>query len=125
MGLQIRGEYPMEWGYIAEGTKIAAGWKCIRCGHKHEPMAGYGLTVHHFNGDKSNCNWWNLMALCQRCHLVIQGRINPEQPYIFKHSEWIRPYVAGFYAWKYLNQNLSKEEVAERLDELLKLERLA
>src|SRR4051794_10918510 len=33
------------------------------------------LTVHHLNGDKFDCRWWNLVALCQRCHLQIQGKV--------------------------------------------------
>ena len=47
------------------------------------------------------------------------------QPYIFEHSEWFKPYVAGFYAWKYLGVDLSRDEVLSRLDELLDLERVA
>jgi len=48
-----------------------------------------------------------------------------EQPYIFEHSAWFRPYVAGFYAWKYLRQDLKRSEVEKRMDELLSLERIA
>jgi len=47
-----------------------------------------------------------------------------EQPYIFEHSAWFRPYAAGFYAWKYLHQDLSREEVMKRIEELLALERM-
>lgn len=83
------------------------------------------LTVHHLTGQKNVCEWWNLLAVCQRCHLIIQGRVNPDQPYMFEHSEWFKPYVAGFYAMKYLNQTLTRGEVMQRLDELLALERLA
>ncbi|GAH88897.1 unnamed protein product, partial [marine sediment metagenome] len=32
------------------------------------------LTVHHLDGNKANCEDWNLAALCQRCHLR-KGRI--------------------------------------------------
>lgn len=81
-------------------------------------------TVHHFTGDKADCGWANLLALCQRCHLTVQSRVNPNQPYMFEHSEWIRPYVAAFYAKKYLGLTLSREEVTARIDELLALERL-
>jgi hypothetical protein len=42
-----------------------------------------------------------------------------------EHSEWFKPYVAGFYAHKYLGLALSRDEVEARLDELLELERLA
>jgi hypothetical protein len=80
------------------------------------------LTVHHLTGAKLDCRWWNLPALCQRCHLEIQGRVRMERVYILPHSEWFRPYVAGYYAWTYLREDLSREEVTARLDELLALE---
>jgi hypothetical protein len=81
--------------------------------------------VHHFDGNKSNNAWWNLMALCQRCHLSIQGRVNPFLPYFLEHSPWIRPYVAGFYAWKYEHQMLTRKQVEQRQSELLDYELLA
>ena len=83
------------------------------------------LTVHHMDGNKANCAWWNLLSLCQRCHLTIQCKVNPEIPYFLEHSAWAKPYVAGFYAKKYLGQDLSRPEVEGRLEELLKLELLA
>lgn len=99
------------------------GNKCIRCGSPSVP--GRILTTHHFNGDKSNDSWWNLLALCQVCHLHIQGKVDPEVPFFFEHADWLKPYVAGFYAWKYLGQNLTEFEVYARLDELLSCERRA
>jgi hypothetical protein len=83
------------------------------------------LTVHHLDGDKANCRWWNLAALCQRCHLQIQGKVQMARVWPWEHSEWMKPYAAGFYAHSYLGQDLSRIEVVERLDELLGLERLA
>jgi hypothetical protein len=80
------------------------------------------LTVHHLNGMKSDCRWWNLVSLCQRCHLQIQGKVVMERVWPWPHSDWFRPYVAGWYAWSYLGQDLSREEVEARLDELLALE---
>jgi len=82
-------------------------------------------TVHHLDGNKANCVWWNLLALCQRCHLTIQSRVNPQQPYIFEHDEWFKPYAAGFYAKKYHDQEITREEAMNRLEELLAIERLA
>ena len=82
------------------------------------------LTVHHLDGDKLNCRWWNLTALCQRCHLTIQGRVRMERTWPWEHTEWFRPYVAGFYAWTYLREDLTREETLARLDELLGLERV-
>jgi hypothetical protein len=48
--------------------------------------------------------------------------VNPENPYFFEHSEWIKPYVAGFYAKRYLGEDLTREQVMMRLPELLALE---
>jgi 5-methylcytosine-specific restriction endonuclease McrA len=121
----FKGKYPSDWKALATACKDAAGWKCIRCNHPNDLPSGHVLTVHHFNGDKSNCEWWNLLALCQRCHLSFQGKVNPETPWMFEHSDWLKPYVAGFYAWKYEGQNLTRSEVEARLNELLNLERVA
>lgn len=81
-------------------------------------------TVHHLDGNKSNCVWWNLLALCQRCHLTIQSRVNPEQPYMLEHSEWFKPYVAGFYAHKYERRTITREQAVAEMDQLLTHERL-
>lgn len=82
-------------------------------------------TVHHLNGDKSNCLWWNLLALCQRCHLTIQARVNPQQPYMLEHSDWFKPYVAAFYAKKYEGRDITREQAVAEMDRLLALERIA
>jgi hypothetical protein len=79
------------------------------------------LTVHHLDGNKLNCRWWNLCALCQRCHLTIQGRVKMHRPYFLEHSDWFKPYAAGFYASSILGEELSREEVVVRLEELLSL----
>lgn len=82
------------------------------------------LTVHHLNGIKADCRWWNLAALCQRCHLTIQGRVRMEQLFPFEHSEWFKPYAAGYYAHAYLGEDITRDEASERMDELLALERV-
>lgn len=56
------------------------------------------LTVHHLDISPANCAWWNLAALCQRCHLSVQARVVMDRPYMFEHTEWFKPYVAGYYA---------------------------
>ena len=99
------------------------GNKCIRC---HSPsVPGKILTVHHFNGDKANDSWWNLLALCQVCHLQVQAKVDPETPYFLEHADWLKPYVAGFYAWKYEGNQITMEEAVKRMDELLKHEQMA
>jgi hypothetical protein len=80
------------------------------------------LTVHHLTGNKADCRWWNLAALCQRCHLQIQGRVRMERTWPWEHSEWFKPYVAGYYAWTYLGEDLDRQQTEARLDELLALE---
>ena len=92
-------EYPKNWKEISLRVKEEAGWKCIRCGHPHDPKAGYVLTVHHLDLSPANVSWWNLAALCQRCHLQIQIKVIMERPWMFEHSEWFKPYVAGYYAF--------------------------
>lgn len=98
MPRKSKGQYPKDWPEIAERVKEEAKWKCIRCGHAHEPKAGFTLTVHHLDMDPSNNAWWNLAALCQRCHLTVQSKVKMERPWMFEHTKWIRPFVAGFYA---------------------------
>ena len=118
-------DYPPDWQQIANVTKADADWRCIRCDHENSYATGHVLTVHHLDLDKANCKWWNLVALCQRCHLSIQARVVIERPWMFEHTEWFRPYAAGFYASTVLGEELTRAQVEERLDELLDLGRVA
>lgn len=93
---------------VASGKQIEAQWRI--------------LTTHHLDGDKGNDEWWNTLALCQRCHLEIQGKVDPRIPWFLEHSPWFKPYVAGFYAHKYEGRNIAREEAMARLDELLAYE---
>lgn len=94
-------------GTVNSGHEVEAQWRI--------------LTVHHLDEVKLNCRWWNLAALCQRCHLTIQGRVKLHRPYFLEHSEWFRPYVAGYYALRFLGEELDRAAVLARLDELLAL----
>lgn len=118
----IYNQYPENWKEIATRVKDEAGWKCIRCGHAHDTPAGYMLTVHHLDGNKSNCAWWNLVALCQRCHLSVQARVVMERPWIFEHTKWFKPYVAGYYAFTHWMRN-DKPFVIANMETLLDLGR--
>ena len=83
-------EYPPNWDEIAQQVKEAAGWRCEHCDRPHDPAAGYTLTVHHLDGDPTNCSPENLVALCQRCHLHWQGRWKPGQTVMeFARPEWM------------------------------------
>ena len=90
--------YPENWDEIAKRIKEEAGWKCVRCGHPHDPENGYCLTVHHLDLDPQNNAFWNTPALCQRCHLKIQAKVVMGQVWMFEHTEWFKPYAAGYYA---------------------------
>ena len=139
-------DYPPNWPEVTKAVKEAASWRCVRCGHPHELPAQHVpcdekcdasrhpgglndgrqriLTTHHLDGDKHNLAWWNLVPLCQVCHLIIQAKVVMEREYMFEHSEWFKPFVAGWYARRYLGQNLSRDEVMQCLDDLLSLERV-
>lgn len=121
MSTRFKGAYGSEWKAIARSVKAEAGERCVRCQHPHDPAGGYCLTVHHSDGDKSNNAWWNLLALCQRCHLSIQARVIPERPYLFEHSTWFKPYVAGFYAQYYGGESITRAEAEAHLDRYLAL----
>ena len=118
-------DYPRDWPEIARVVKKAAAWRCIRCDHSHDIASGHVLTVHHLDGDKANCRWWNLAALCQRCHLYIQGTVKMDQPFFLEHTDWMKPYAAGFYAFKYLREELPRDQVEAWMEELLALECVA
>ena len=45
-----------------------------------------------------------------------------ERAYDREHSDWFKPYAAGWYAWRYLGEELDRDETMARLDELLALE---
>ena len=93
------GEYPADWEEISHRIKAKHNYCCERCGRPHDPKKGYTLTVHHLDLDKSNVEDWNLAALCQRCHLVIQGRVFMPQSFMFEHTDWMKPHVEGYYKW--------------------------
>ncbi len=123
---RFRGEYIADRKALHNAVRAAAGNRCIRCFHPEgdtpaqhvpcderctHPQDGKMriLTVHHMTGDKANNRWWNLLALCQSCHLTIQGRVIPERPWLFEHSAWFRPYACGFYAWYYAGIEITRE----------------
>ena len=92
-------DYPANWNEIAERIKAKAGGRCERCKHPNDLPSGHVLTVHHLDGNKANCEDWNLAALCQRCHLAIQARVKMDQFFfdeILPVAEWFKPHLAGY-----------------------------
>lgn len=135
--IEPRNDYPADWPEIARQVKDRAAWRCIRCGHpnetptvrahcdefcRHHPDGKQRmLTVHHLNGDKADSRWWNLLALCQVCHLTIQARVMPDRPWLFDHSSWFVPYVCGFYASYYGGFEITLQEARADPERWLKL----
>jgi len=85
--MNFTNDYPKNWPDIAREIKRKANFKCENCGHKHSPPTGHTLTVHHLDGNKSNCDYTNLVALCQRCHLHVQATYLVGQQFMFK-PQW-------------------------------------
>lgn len=93
---RFKGTYPPSWTKeFRDGFRAERGNTCERCKHPHNPEKGYALTIHHLDNNKSNCEEWNLAALCQRCHLHIQNKVDMFQEYAFEHSAWMKPHVEG------------------------------
>jgi hypothetical protein len=92
--------YPQNWDELAAAVKADAGGKCERCGHPNEVVTGYVLTVAHLDhrlGDER----WNLAALCQRCHLKYEHRIDFRQRYFLPlMSPWFVPHYRGYLLWR-------------------------
>lgn len=96
-------DYPDDWPEIARRIKEQAGWECERCGAPHGETPNV-LTVHHLDGDKSNVHEWNLAALCQRCHLAIQNKVDWFQDTLTGvHTEWMVPHIEGYNEWAEAN----------------------
>jgi len=81
--------YPDNWREISAGVKKAAGWRCEHCGHGHDRLSGHVLTVHHLDADPSNNAAYNLVALCQRCHLHLQRLDVGRQGWLFGMPGWL------------------------------------
>lgn len=97
--MKNKNAYPKNWPEITTRIKQKAHWKCERCGHNNDSTTGHVLTVHHLDGNKMNVADWNLAALCQRCHLRIQGRVKMDQLFmldILPVSGWFKPHYEGY-----------------------------
>lgn len=115
--------------HLKHEVRQRAGNRCERCGHpyecgkhgdgewspcdehcRHGPEPDHPwklgeeahwriLTVHHLDGNKANCQLWNLAALCQKCHLTIQGKVKMDQMFfdeLLDVSEWFKPHLKGY-----------------------------
>lgn len=60
-------QYPKNWSILSTKYREHMKWKCEKCGNDFSENKSR-LDTHHINGDKSNCNYYNLKALCKMCH---------------------------------------------------------
>lgn len=72
------------------------------------------------NKSESFDHWWAFAPLCQKCHLIIQSKVDLNQFWMFDHSSWFVPFVAGYHAHRNGLPD-DKEYVMEHLEELLEL----
>lgn len=112
-----------DWNHADRWT--AGDWAHVRSWDAEVQAAWRVMTVHHATGEKADCRWWNLLALCQRCHLSVQKRVQMDRVWVHEHSDWFKPYVAGFYAQRYEGRDITRAEAEARMDELLAYERVA
>lgn len=82
-------DYPPDWPLHAALCKEAAGGRCEHCGTPHGPPPAI-LTTHHLAPDKANVDPWNLVALCQRCHLHFATVPLLVQGWFWGPPEWLR-----------------------------------
>ena len=81
MGVFERHRYPPNWEELAWACKELAGWKCKECGAKDGDVKigtvkgrEYTIVIAacHLDHDPENPNP-RLIALCQACHLRLDG----------------------------------------------------
>jgi 5-methylcytosine-specific restriction endonuclease McrA len=71
--------YPENWKQISWQIRAKAGNKCEICdaeNGKPHPKTGSKvvLTVHHLDFNPKNNLGYNLIALCQRCHIRLDAK---------------------------------------------------
>lgn len=75
-----KNKYPKNWKQISKDIRFnRAKSKCEFCGaenYKPHPLTGSKviLTVAHLDHTPENCDYSNLKALCQKCHLSYDAK---------------------------------------------------
>lgn len=64
--------FPPGWKRLSKKVKEAFGWRCAICQQFHQGAGARSrLTVHHIDGRRQNNTKENLIALCVRCHQLM------------------------------------------------------
>lgn len=106
--------YPAAWHEtLKHAVREAAGHRCVRCLHPYVQGAG---------------EWSPCDEQCTHAGEARERTLLAINRFELAFDPWAdhgvaAPYVAGYYAWVYLREDLTREQVDERLGELLALER--
>jgi hypothetical protein len=68
-------EYPLEWERISSEYRESVAYTCEDCGVFLGDEVRY-LHVHHKDGNKRNCEQYNLEAVCVLCHDRRHGHLD-------------------------------------------------
>lgn len=74
MRQQQKNKYPKNWHDIALRKKIEKDYTCQCCHKKATYKTAYLIQVHHIDGNKQNCQDWNLKVCCDRCHTIAEKK---------------------------------------------------
>jgi hypothetical protein len=114
---RFRGAYVTEWAKISYQVKKDAGWRCVRCGHPNEGSGPHNripcdehcdLERHPESVDFPEVAGQILAYFALVGSPAFTAAGSPpawpqqRQRVLTVHSEWIRPYIAGYYAWSFL-----------------------
>lgn len=88
-------EYGIE--FIVKSRVLRGYGRCALCGARHglnneDSGAVVVLTVHHLDEDKQNNDLFNLVPLCQRCHLSahrVKGKVLTYRDMRRDYHKWI------------------------------------
>ncbi|MGK5092844.1 HNH endonuclease signature motif containing protein [Deltaproteobacteria bacterium TL4] len=90
-------KYQRTWKELTGKVKEAFGWRCAQC-HRLHGTAGRQsmLTVHHIDQNRDNNTKENLIALCKKCHKLI----DKEAQLYYSKEKW---QLEMFVDYTYLN----------------------
>ena len=99
-----RRDYPSNWDDLSRAVKIEAGWRCEFCQAEHgkpHPATGSPVVIAtaHLDGDPRNCERVNLIAVCQKCHLLLDRSRHSRHRRENRELEELRR-IAGYVARK-------------------------
>jgi hypothetical protein len=98
--------YPPAWHEtLKHAVREQAGHRCIRCFHPYRKGDGEwcGSPLPHPHRPPSRRQQGQLPLVESRRALPamppeIQGKVKMERRWLHEHSDWFKPYVAGYYA---------------------------